>query len=148
MRRLKSAWRFGSGQKDVRYLVTGGVGASGYPEWKAMQRVLMEAGAAPEQIMIEPEGVDTLQQVRRCVAILRSQNLTDDVWFSTSLYHQPRCWLLFRVFGLKTRAVRALPDRPDLPMKKLLLFWAREVAAIHVDLVLAVAAKTFSSDDA
>jgi hypothetical protein len=39
--------------------------------------------------------------------------------------------------GFKTGIVPALPDRPELPIGKLLYFWAREIAALPYDALLA-----------
>jgi vancomycin permeability regulator SanA len=146
-RRVRAAWLFGRGYADTRFLVSGGIGASGYPEWKVMRRLLVEACAAPENILAEPHGMDTLGQVRRCSAILRAHDLTDDVWIATSLYHQPRCWVLFRIFGIEARIVPAVPDRPALPVTKLIYFWAREVFALPIDIALAIATRGRSLDN-
>ena len=136
-RRVGAAYLFGRQRTDVQYLVSGAIGASSYPEWQVMRHLLLEAGVPAERIMVERDGTDTLRQVRNCAAILRRLSVTDGVWISTSRYHQARCWLLFRLMGFKTGIVPALPDRPELPIGKLLYFWAREIAALPYDALLA-----------
>jgi vancomycin permeability regulator SanA len=135
-RRVRSAWLFGRARPDVQYLVTGGIGGSGYPEWQVMQRLLLEAGVPPQQIIAEREGTDTLGQIRKCVTILAKRDFADSIWIATSRYHQMRCWLLFRMMGIKARIAPALPDRHDLHLAKLLFFWAREILAVPYDVFL------------
>ena len=138
-RRVRSAWLFGRQFADARYLVTGGVGRNGYAEWQVMSDLLVGNGVSAEQILAEKEGLDTLEQVRKCAHLLRELRLSgEETWISTSTYHQARCWLLFLIFGERTHVVPALPDRFDLPVTKLLLFWARELAALPYDVLLAL----------
>lgn len=112
-----------------------------YPEWQVMQRLLVDAGEPLERIVAEPNGVDTLSQVRHCVTILRELDAAGDVWIATSRYHQARCWLLFRLLGIKTSIVPALSDLPGVPLGKLLFFWAREALALPYDALLVLCAK-------
>lgn len=140
-RRVRSAWLFGRRWNDVRYLVSGGIGATPYPEWQVMQRLLVEAGVPSERIIAEPNGVDTLSQVRNCVTILRELDAAGDVWIATSRYHQARCWLLFRLLGIKTSLVPALSDLPGVPLRKLLFFWVREILALPYDALVVLCMK-------
>jgi uncharacterized SAM-binding protein YcdF (DUF218 family) len=136
-RRVQSAWLFGRDRADVDYIVAGGSLGGRPPEWMAMRRLLMELGVPAERIIVEPHGSDTLSEVRNCLALLRARNASE-VWLATSRYHQPRCRLLFRLMGLATEIVPALPDRPELPLWRLLYFWAREIAALPYDALLAL----------
>jgi uncharacterized SAM-binding protein YcdF (DUF218 family) len=139
VRRSRSAWLFGRQFPGSRYVVSGGTGASGHAEWQAMQDLLLQDGVSMECILPEKEGTDTLGQIRNCVRLLREHGLLDgQIWIATSTYHQARCWLLFRLLGINTRLVRALPDRFDLPLRKLVWFWMREIAALPCDAVLAL----------
>ena len=136
VRRVRSAWLFGRDREDVLYIVAGGSVAGRPPEWPAMRRLLVESGVAEERIIAEPDGTDTLSEVWNCAAMLRQRGVRE-VWIATSRYHQPRCWLLFRLMGCAPHLVPALPDRPALPLWQLLYFWAREIPALPYDALLA-----------
>ncbi|MBI3275543.1 MAG: YdcF family protein, partial [Methylocystis sp.] len=101
----------------------------------------VEAGVPSERIIAEPNGVDTLSQVRNCVTILRELDAAGDVWIATSRYHQARCWLLFRLLGIKTSLVPALSDLPGVPLRKLLFFWVREILALPYDALVVLCMK-------
>ena len=136
-RRIRSAWLCGQQSPKTKYLVTGGIGASGYPEWAAMRSELMTLGVLSEDIVAEQRGTYTRQQVRYCIPIVR-QYVRDgfSIWIATSSYHQARCWMLFAVNGIRTHLATPLPDRMDLPIRKLLWFWLRELLAVPYDLIL------------
>ena len=137
-RRVMGAARFGSGRAGSRYLVSGGQGAGPIPEWRAMRQLLESMGVPDGDIVAEREGMDTLGQIRLCIRILRDLGAEGDVWLSTSRYHQARCWLLMRLFGVRARVVPAVPDRPDLPWPMLIFFWCREAVAVPYDTCVAI----------
>jgi uncharacterized SAM-binding protein YcdF (DUF218 family) len=138
-RRVRSAWLFGRCCPNTKYLVSGGAGRSGYPEWQVMRGLLLQFGVPGDCIVAETLGTDTLTQVQYCTQILKALPMQGyEVYVATSRYHQARCRALFAVFGIKTHIVASLPDRFDLPLRRILWFWMRELFAFPYDLILAV----------
>jgi uncharacterized SAM-binding protein YcdF (DUF218 family) len=88
---------------------TGGVGRQGPAEAEVVREILIEAGVAPERIVAEACGRDTLESVRLCDAILRRRGDCGRIVCCTSTYHQPRCALLLRLLGYTV----VLPGMPN-----------------------------------
>jgi len=138
-RRVRAAWACGRSYADTRYLVSGGITADGFAEWQVMRRQLLQLGVPAKYIATETEGVDTLHQVRNCIRILAAHSVgEDELWIATSRYHQARCWALFAAHGIQTHVVPSLPDRFDLPLRKLLWFWVREFFALPYDVFMTI----------
>ena len=68
----------------------------------------------------------------------RKVHREDELWIATSRYHQARCWALFAAHGIQTHVVPSLPDRFDLPLRKLLWFWVREFFALPYDVFMTI----------
>ena len=129
---------FGRTRANARYLVSGGSRDGRVPEWESMRRLLLDGGVADEHIIVEAHGTDTLSQIRLCASILRSPGASGSVWIATSRYHQARCWLLFRLFGIGAGIVPSLRDRPTLSRRSLVWFWVREFVALPYDTLVAL----------
>ena len=133
--RQRTEAAFACGGLGATYLPTGAAGRHGPPEAQVMAALLAQAGVAPERIIREETGVDTLSSVRACVPILRAHG--GEARVATSGYHLARCRLLLRRYGVRTTA--CLPP-PVSARGRTRWFWRlREAAAIPVDLVLAIA---------
>jgi vancomycin permeability regulator SanA len=146
-RRVRAAWLYGRSYANTMYLVSGGVGSSGHPEWQVMREMLLSFGVSPSCVVSETAGTDTLQQIRLCAKILNTEIPSAyEVWIATSRYHQARCRVLFAIYGIKCHVVRALPDRFDVPLLKLTRFWARELIALPYDVALAILTRRCSAD--
>lgn len=118
---------------------TGGVGREGPAEAEAMREILIGAGIAPDRVVAETRGRDTLESVRLCDAILRRRGDCGRIICCTSTYHQPRCALLFRLLGYAV----VLPGMPSgwgrLSTAKYVRSVLKEVLATPYDAMLLLA---------
>jgi len=137
-RRVETALRPAGGAKAHFYLCSGGVGRSGPSEAEVMRRLLLDSGVSPEDIIMDNNARDTLDTVRNARRILTERGLFGTIVVCTSTYHQPRCVLLLRFAGLKTRPAGGLSDRVHVGNKKWLYFVARELPAIIWDTFFAI----------
>jgi uncharacterized SAM-binding protein YcdF (DUF218 family) len=114
---------------------SGGVGR--HPPSEAAVMAAMLTGTVPrDRIILDEVSADTLQTVRAASAFARARGITR-VLTCTDGYHQPRVRMLFRLFGLRTRAV-PMPRRGA--RRQMWRMRMREVAAIPYDLVAGTAA--------
>lgn len=137
-RRVASAVAFGKSDPGTLYIVSGGKGAGALPEWQVMQALLENSGVPCYRIVADHESKDTLQQVVCCASIAFAIGMADKVWLATSSYHQPRCWLLFAISGIRVHLVPSLSDRPYLPWRRICWLWLRELVAIPYDIMAMV----------
>jgi uncharacterized SAM-binding protein YcdF (DUF218 family) len=136
-RRVEAALACARNRPDAIFVPTGGVGRHGPAEAEVMARLLHEAGVAPEHILAEPTGTDTLSSVRAVAALLRGR--TGPVYAATSAYHLPRCVLLLRLAGLPARAC-PVPPAPAATAFCRRWYWRlREVPALPLDALLLLA---------
>lgn len=134
-RRVEGALRLGEGVTDRLFLATGGVGRHGPAEALVIRDLLLAAGVAPHEILVEDKARDTLESVLFCHAILRRRPEVETVWPCSSDYHNPRCALLFRMLGYRVRRGRMPPDRPHLGVAKWGRYLLKEVIATPYDVV-------------
>jgi uncharacterized SAM-binding protein YcdF (DUF218 family) len=133
--RILGALAWAEAHPDGLLLPTGGIGADeDEAEAVVAARVLIEAGIAPDRILIEPRGRDTLESVRFCDALLRARGGCRTIACCTSPYHQPRCALLLRLLGYRV----VVPPMPEtaLPRRKLARAVAKEMIATPYDAAL------------
>jgi uncharacterized SAM-binding protein YcdF (DUF218 family) len=138
-RRVFAAARFGAALRAPLYLPTGARGRHGPPEATVMAALLRRLGVAPERIIEECDGIDTLSSVRAVHALLRAHGIIAPVYAATSAYHLPRCVLLLRLAGLHARACppHRAPAAQRLGQR---WYWRlRELPAIPYDAALLVA---------
>lgn len=132
-RRVDAAARFGSQCRNPLFIPTGAKGRHGDAEAIVMARILVEAGFSPNHIQTEETGTDTLSSV---LAIHRMVPPGTTVHACTSAYHLPRCLLLLRLAGVKTRPC---PPPPEPAARNWLLRWywrLREIPALPYDAIL------------
>lgn len=141
LRRIQGALTAASGSPGARFLCSGGAGASGHVEADVMRDLLLQAGVAPDAILMEREGRDTLHQVRLCSAILHAAGDVEEVVPCTSRYHVPRCAILLRALGWRVRTAPMPGDWGLLPARKYLWYHLKEVAALPYDLALLLATR-------
>ena len=135
-RRVHGALAWAQGHPDGLLIPTGGIGPSGLTEAEAMQRDLLIAGIAPERIIPETQGHDTLESVRLCDAILRKRGDCRSVAICTSPFHQPRCALLFRLLGYRVESPLMPSDRGRVLMRKYARYVLKEIFATPYDALL------------
>lgn len=130
--RVNSAHAIGRKLKHPIYIPTG-AGRTEPSEAEVMRRLLLRRGIADENILLEETARDTLASVRAVRRLLRLQGIGGTVYAATSGFHLPRCLLLLRLAGLKTRPCPAPRGRATSKRWKLWLWRAREVAALPCD---------------
>jgi uncharacterized SAM-binding protein YcdF (DUF218 family) len=133
--RVNSAHAIGRKLKHPVYIPTG-AGRTEPSEAEVMRRLLLRRGIADENIMLEETAKDTLASVRAVRRLLRLQGIGGTVYAATSGFHLPRCLLLLRLAGLKTRPCPAPRGRATSKPWKQWLWRAREVAALPYDAAL------------
>ncbi len=133
-RRVEAALRCGATLDAPLYVPTGGVGDYPPAEAEVMARLLRAAGVAPEQILVEPTGRNTLRSTLACARLLRQRGWGGAVVHAaTSAYHLPRTVMLLRLAGLDARGC---PQPPGPASARFLPRWRwrlRETAALPVD---------------
>ena len=140
-RRCELALRAGSALRDPLYMPSGGVGRHGPAEALVMRDLLRAGGVADERILVEAEGLDTLQSVRHCTRLLRKLPTVPALVACSSSYHQPRCVMLLRLAGFHCTAAPALSDRPFIGRAKWLRYSVKECLATPWDLAMLWALK-------
>lgn len=132
-RRCDNAVRIGRGLDRPYYLATGGVGRFGSAEALVMRDILRGQGVPVARILVEAQARDTLESVRLCTRLLRTRTDVDEVLVCSSDYHNPRCVLLFRLVGFRSRAEPTPSDRPHLGTAKWLRYVLKEFIATPWD---------------
>ena len=134
-RRVEGAFRLAGGRSRARFVVTGGVGRHPPAECEVMRDLLIGLGAAPEAIVTEEEGHNTLSSAVCCARILAARGDAARITVCSSSYHIPRCWLLLRVLGVPARKAPFESDRSWLGFGRWLRASLREAAALPGDLL-------------
>lgn len=137
--RIEGAAAWAAAHPRDMLIATGGVRGDRPAEARVMADLLRAEGVAPERILIEPHGRDTLESVRLCDRLLRERGDCARVVCCTSTFHQPRCAWLFRLLGYQV----LLPPMPNAWRRLGRLNYARlvlkEVVATPYDGLLLVA---------
>jgi uncharacterized SAM-binding protein YcdF (DUF218 family) len=146
-RRVEAAARLGARLEAPVYVPTGARGRFGAAESTVMADLLQALGVAPDRIIEEPTGTDTLSSALACVALLRRVGHAGPVFAASSRFHLPRCLLLLRLAGQPARPVpiggsagaagRAmrwywrLREVPAIPYDAALMLWHRLIRGIR-----------------
>lgn len=135
-RRVSAAVALAEGLREgpaaAVFVPTGGRGRHGPEESAVMAKLLRDWGIAPERILEEPTGTDTLSSARAVAAMLRGWR--GPVYAVSSGYHLRRCAVLLRLLGLRVAGARAAVPGPGFSDLRWRL---REVPALPYDAVLA-----------
>ncbi len=131
-------------------ICSGGLGRYPPPECDVMADLLEGEGIAPERLIKDPQSLDTFASILHCLEIIegmaRSRGAApDSVLVCTSDYHAVRCVILFRIFGLRSRALDIQGDRQALGWAKYLYYWFREAVAVPYDAILAGFKRVFGA---
>ncbi len=135
--RVQAARAWGERQSPpALYIPTGGIGRHGPAESEVMARLLRDAGIPDTRITQDPTATDTLESVLACIRLLRAMNHQGEVRIATHRYHLPRSLTLFRLAGVKARAVPP-PAGPAATGQQRRWFWRlREIPALPYDAAL------------
>ncbi len=133
VRRVQGALALARDVPDRVFLATGGVGRYGTAEAHLSRKLLLAAGAEPQEILIEDQAADTLQSALFCDTILRLRGDVDQLVICTSTYHIPRCALLFSILGYPVRIGRMPSDLPHVGLRKWIVCVLKECLATPYD---------------
>ena len=115
-------------------IVTGGQGADEIePEAVSMHRYLIEHGIADERIYVEPESVNTEQNIRHSSEIISRENLPTDIVIVSECYHIYRGVRQARLAGFNASGI--YPD-PSPVLITMPTYWLREIFAVSRDFVV------------
>jgi len=107
--------------RAARLLMSGGAVGHPRPEADLMRALALEAGLAPDQVLVETTSRTTIGNARACRAIVTAQG-----WRSLALVtdasHLPRALYAFHRFGLAPTGLAAAPSSWRA--------WLREVVAL------------------
>lgn len=132
-RRIAAAVRFAAAAGPVRFLVTGGIVRNPPSEAEVMRRLLLEAGVAGEDILVEDQARNTQQSSVLCAGMLRGRDDIGAVVVCTSRYHMFRCQMLLRMNVIRTGAGVPSEDAAFQSRVRNAYSWLRELVAIPVD---------------
>jgi uncharacterized SAM-binding protein YcdF (DUF218 family) len=135
-RRLEAAVEAGKRAKDPLYIVSGAAAGDGPAEALVMRQTLLEHGVPDAAIRCDTLSRDTLEQARRCAAILDGLPRLGRVVVCTSGFHQPRCRLLLRLLGIKAEGTPMAGERRLMGTRGWLYYVLRECAATLWDAAL------------
>jgi vancomycin permeability regulator SanA len=131
------AWRQRGGGEAL-FLPTGGVGRFGPSEASVMRDLLVEAGVDPARVVLEEQGTDTFSSLRGCAEILGRCGAPGAITLCTDAYHLLRCRTILRLLGVRVTSVAVAGSRAELGTWTWLRQWARELAGLPWDVLLAV----------
>lgn len=136
-RRVDAAAAFARRFASPLFVPTGGVGRHAPSEASVMARLLTQChGILPDRILLEETGTDTLSSAHAVARLLRARAIAAPVYAASSRYHQPRCVLLLRLFGLPARAAGP-PKVPAISNRMVRWYWRlREALALPYDAAL------------
>ncbi len=137
-RRTLGAWALSRDVPGRRFLLTGGQGRFGPPEALVMRDLLLERGVPEDEIELEDQARDTLESVVLCTRLLRRRSPLPRVVVVSSRYHLFRCWLLFRLLGVRAGTGRIPGERAALGLRSRLYHGLRECVATPWDALLAL----------
>lgn len=101
-----------------------------------MRQLLLDLGAADEQIVVEDTARNTLQSAVRCAEILRDRSDVGSVILCSSRYHIRRCRMLMRLNGVRPGASVASRDAHRVGPARYGYAWIREWVALPFDALI------------
>lgn len=135
-RRTERAFVAAAGDPGAYILVSGGLGRFPPPEHEVMASILRAGGFEEARIIHDGASMDTLDTVVNSIRLIRALDRSAIPIVCTSSYHTPRCWLLFRLFGMPTGVLWLKGDLSALGPMKFLYYCIRECAALPYDAFL------------
>lgn len=130
--RLDAACTFLDDNTGTKVVVSGGKGKDeATTEAWAMKQYLISKGVAPERIFMEDKSVNTEQNLKYSMDIIRQEGLSQNVTIVTDGYHQLRAKMIAKKLGIDdTCAISADTSKVLLPT-----YWVREWFAIPFYLI-------------
>lgn len=123
--RMERALELEQAQTSMTYVVSGGTGVEGVDEAAAMASFLKKAGISEDRIMVDADGINTLESVRYIAENFPAET---KIMVVSQFFHIPRAVLALRKAGFKNVSGAAVP-----PMfLRDIYSTAREVPALFV----------------
>ena len=126
--RLRAAAAYLEEHPDAQCIVSGGQGSDeAYSEAHVMKKYLTEQLAVePDRVLMEDRSVNTEENIRFSMEIIRQEGLSESIVIATQEFHQYRASVLAKKQGVTEVAAVAC----HTPSYLLLSYWVRECAAI------------------
>lgn len=123
-------WRLNTANEHLhngladKIFVSGAIGESGYNEAEIMSNYLINLGISKEQIVIDENGIDTMQTVVNSVEYMKQNNLNSAIVIS-DYTHIKRIKFLYSILDIDS----ITSDYSDIPMLSDLIIIMRESIA-------------------
>lgn len=140
-RRTLGALEFGNKLAvETRYIVSGGVGQHPPSEAEVMSGLLVEAGVARENIILDEDATDTFDSIVNAGRLTRQVG-SSRTYLCSDDYHVPRCkWVYSILFG-PCEGVYIHGSRSAVGKLRWLYYCIREMAATPWDIFLAIVSR-------
>ena len=144
-RRVEGALTSAGGNRNALFLPSGGVGKHPPSEARVMADLLLQAGVAEANILLDDTSTDTMSSVRNCARILRALPDFGEVLICSDVYHIPRCRWLFHLYGIQSRAGQVESGRDANTALRWTYYCLREVVALPWDTLLVLMSRIGTS---
>lgn len=125
-RRINTAYGFLAGHSDVKAVVSGGKDDDeAISEAQCMRDVLAAKGISSDRIFMEDRSVNTAQNLRFTMQLIRERGLCENITIVTDGYHQLRASIIAKRHGICSRSLSVRTSWWLLPT-----YWVREWLAI------------------
>ena len=138
LRRVQHAVTLWKAGQAPRLLMTGGVGQFPPSEAEVMQAIAIKSGVPEEAILLEPQGVSTLDSAQKCLQLLEKTNIGSQLKaiIVTDNWHMGRSLMTFRHVGLSVQGNSLSYQEQKLTILRFLTYLIRETLALIWYLIL------------
>lgn len=127
--RIDAAFDYLQKNPDAKAILSGSKGNDELiSEAECMYENLVEMGIDKDRLFIEDKSVNTDENIKNSLEIIKENNLSDDVAVATSDYHQKRAAMICARYSLSAHAVNAKTPAYLTPV-----FYTREVGGVIVE---------------
>jgi uncharacterized SAM-binding protein YcdF (DUF218 family) len=143
-RRVGAALQLRTEFSNLIFIPTGGA----FPdrpcsEAEAMKDLLIEAGVAAGNIILENKAQHTLQNITNTAAIIKKMRSYGAVIVCSDNYHIPRSRILLHLMGISTIHHPMPSGRQATGWIRWTYFWCREAIAIPIHVITLLTLKAF-----
>jgi vancomycin permeability regulator SanA len=134
LRRVQHAVTLWKAGLAPRLLMTGGVGQFPPSEAEVMQAIAIKSGVPEEAILLESQGVSTLDSAQKCLQLLKKTNIGSlsqlKAIIVTDNWHMGRSLMTFRHVGLSAQGDALNYQEQKLTPLRFLSYVIREALAL------------------
>ena len=109
-----------------KLILSGGPGPGHISETTAMQNYAFRKGVLPQDMIIDPEGLNTLKTVENSTKICKNDGY-NTILAVSHCYHLPRVKMTYQKAGVE---VYTVPARESRPLSRIVYFTFREAVAM------------------